>query len=259
MFGLLVLLLFQSIQKVPPTLGAELLARNLPAPKDAADLEQPITSYSVLDDSRGFVIAYYAQESDNILHELHVRSFDKRTETWRSKTFPESIGSILDIQRSARYLYIGGHSSPSAAPLLALTEGLELRRELDGWPMLMLENGRVVFSRSMRHFAPTHAQVLALYDAVTDREDAVYPAAAVDNDRGGERVAGTDLWVDRSISEVKKGKAPGTIEFIAVVQRMRLNEHQIAEDAGPERRFLVSCNLQSSTPTCRQTPAPPRH
>ena len=52
MFGLLVVLPFQSVQKPPLPIGvrAELLARNLPIPRDAADLDQPITS--VADDAQ---------------------------------------------------------------------------------------------------------------------------------------------------------------------------------------------------------------
>jgi hypothetical protein len=253
MLGLLVILVLQSAQKppLPIGVGAELLARNLPVPKDAADLDQPITSYSVLDDSRGFVIAYYAQEPDNILHELRVRSFDNRTRTWRSKTFPEPIGSILKIQRHAGYLYVTGHSSPSATPLVVLHETLELKRELDGWPMLMLDDGRVVFNRSMRHFAPTHAEVLALYNPAADREDSLYPAPGVNNDRGFEKDPATDLWMDRSFTDVKKGTAPGTIEFVAIEQRMRLNPQNSADPAGPVQRRLVVCNVASVRPVCR--------
>lgn len=258
MLGLLVLLLCQISQDVP-TLGAELVKRNLPVPRDAADLGQPITSYSVLEDVRGFVIAYYGVEPDGALHELRVRSYDKRTRSWRSKTFPEPIGSILKVQRHAGYLYVTGHSSPSATPLLVLSDELELKRELDGWPMLMLDDGRVIFNRSMVHFAPAHAAVLALYDPIAAREDALYPPAAVENDRGVERVPGTDLWVDRSFSNVQKGTAAGTIEFVAVVQQMRLNEHNAGEAAGPQERYLVTCNVQSSTPPCRQRLASPRH
>ena len=103
MVGLLVCLLFQSAQSVPATVRAELLEHNLPVPKDAADLQQPITSYSVLDDSHGFVIAYYLVEPDGLLHALHIRSFDARTRAWRSTTFPEPIGSILKIERQRRY------------------------------------------------------------------------------------------------------------------------------------------------------------
>ena len=55
MLGLMVVLLLQSAPQpaLPIGVSAELLARNLPAPKDADDLDQPITSYSVLDDRPG--------------------------------------------------------------------------------------------------------------------------------------------------------------------------------------------------------------
>lgn len=176
MFWLLVFLLCPASQAPPQSLGAALLARNLPVPRDAMDLEQPITSYSVLEDRRGFVIAYYAVEPDGLLHELRVRSFDKSTRTWRAKTFRDPIGGVIDIRRGGGHLYIAGHSTPSAAPMLVLSETLELRRELDGWPMLVLDDGRVVFHRRMVHFAPAHGGALALYNPVADQEDSLYPA-----------------------------------------------------------------------------------
>jgi hypothetical protein len=248
--GVLLLALFQSPPGGPATLGRELLSRNLPAPSDLADLEQPITSYSVLDDSRGFVIAYYALEPDNVLHELRVRSFDKRTRTWRSKTFPEPIGSVLRLHRGGGYLFISGHSSPSAAPLLVLTEALEQRRELDGWTELVLDDGRVVFQRSMIHFSPAHAGALALYDPVADREEPVFPPAAVKNKRGGEMVPGTKLWINRSIDDVKKGKDAGTIEFNATEQQIRLTPQNTPQPAGPERHLRVVCRLSVSPIAC---------
>ena len=250
MVGLLVCLLFQSAQGVPATVRAELLEHNLPVPKDAADLQQPITSYSVLDDSHGFVIAYYLVEPDGLLHALHIRSYDKRTRAWRTQTFPDPIGSILNIQRHRGYFYVTGHSSPSATPLLVLRETLELKRELDGWPLLMLDDGRVVFSRSERHFVPTHAAALALYDPVSDREESVYPPPGVDNDRGFEKTRDGELWIDRSITDMKNGKAPGTIEFVAVEQQMRIDNRNIAEPAAPERQLVVVCNIAARHPVC---------
>lgn len=249
MFGVLLWLLCQAVHPSSQSLGAALLARNLPVPRDAADLEQPITSYSVLDDSRGFVIAYYGIEPDGLLHELRVRSYDKRTSMWRSKTFPDPIGSVLHLRRGGGCLYISGHSSPSAAPLLVLSETLELKRELDGWPMLVLDDGRVVFHRSMIHFSPAHAGALALYDPASDREVSLYPPPDVRNERGGEKVPGTDLWIDRSITEVKYGRV-GTIEFVALEQRMRLDSRQVASPAGPERRRHVVCNVALVRPAC---------
>jgi len=237
------------------SLGRELLGRNLPVPKDAADLELPITSYSVLDDSRGFVIAYYLAESDNSLHELRVRSFDKLTRTWRSATFPDPIGSVLSIKRAGGYLYIGGHSSPSAAPLLVLSaDRLSLRRELDGWPVLVLGDGRVVFERSMIHFLAAHAAALALYDPRIDAEQALYPDASAKNHRGAERVEGTDLWVERSMSKPVEGNGngPQTIEFTVTTQRMRLDDQQLARPAAAEERFDVLCDLAARPATCRR-------
>lgn len=252
MLGLLVLLLCQSVPKAPPAIGvrAEVLSHSLPLPKDGADLDRPITSYSVLDDKRGFVIAYYAQEPDSRLHELRVRAFDRRAGSWRLKTFPEPIGSILKVERHAGYLYITGHSSPSATPLLVLSETLERKRELDGWPVLMLDDGRVVYHRSMVHFAPAHAAALALYDPVADRLDPVYPPAEAANERGIEKVRGTDLFVERSFTDIKKGKEPRTIEFVATEQQIRLTPDNRGEPATPQQRRLVACNVAASPPVC---------
>ena len=249
MFSLMVCLLLQSAPKTPASVGAELLARNLPVPKDAADLDEPITSYSVLDDRQGFVIAYYGQEPDGLLHELRVRSFDARTRTWRSKTFPEPIGSILKIDRNASVIYVNGHSSPSATPTLVLSANLEVKRELDGWPVLMLDDGRMVFQRSMVHFAPAHGGALALYDPVADREVSLYPPPEANNERGVE-AGGTGLLMDRVISAVKLGKAPGTLEFQVVEQPMQVTRENRGEAAGPERRRLVVCNVDASPPVC---------
>jgi hypothetical protein len=252
MFGLLVALMLQSAPALPIGVRAELVARNLPAPKDADDLDKPIIDDCVLDDRQGFVIAYRAfyAVNDSRLHDLRVRSFDKRSRTWRSTTFPEPIGSVLRIMRGRGYLFISGHSSPSAAPTLVLSGTLRKKRELDGWPMLVLDDGRVIFHRSMVHFSPAHAAALAIYDPVSDREQPLYPPRGVENYRGGERVAGTDLWMDRSVTDVTKGKASGTIEFETVEQQRRLTPDNRSEPAGPERRLRVVCNLAAGSPVC---------
>ncbi len=238
---------------LPPAreLRAELLARNLPLPRDAADLDHPITSYAVLDDPAGFVIAYYTVEPDGLLHELRIRAHDKQTRAWRMMTRVEPIGSVLSVKRNGQFLYVGGHSSPSAAPLLVLTEDLKIVRELDGWPVLMLDGGRVVFSRSMVHFAPVHAQSLAVFDPRSGREDALYPAADVVNERGVERLPQPDQLMERSIQDVRKGKTAGTIAFTAVEQHMRLDPQQAAKPASIERRRHMSCSVRVTPPVCR--------
>ena len=231
------------------TLGSELLRRNLPVPGDAGDLDQPITSYSTLDDEMGFSIAYYGVEPDGALHELRVRTYDRSSRTWRRWTRAEPIGAVIGLQRGGRFLFLTGHSSPSAAPLLVLTETLQFKRELDGWPKLVLPDGRLVFVRSMVHFAPAHAEALAFYDPSTNRDVPLYPDPSVKNERGVEVVAGTNLWMDRSIETVKSTKG-NTIEFSAVEQHMRLDRQMKAHPAGPERRRIVVCAL-AQEPVCR--------
>ncbi len=243
------LLLAVSIQQAG-TLNAELLARNLPVPADATDLHARITNHAVLDDAQGFVIAYYELGPSAPVEELRVRAFDRGTRSWKVAKFAEPIGSVLSIHRGGAFLYVTGHSSPSAAPLLVLTRDLKAQRELDGWAMLVLPDGRVVFHRSMIHFAPTHAAAIALYDPVLDRETAIYPADSVRNERGIERIPGTDLHVDRAIDAVKAGSKPGTIEFAVVEQRMRLNRAQRADPASPEARFTMVCDLTAARFVC---------
>jgi hypothetical protein len=254
MIALLVTLVLQSLSPAPVHLRAELLSKNLPAPSDAADLDRPITSYSVLDDVRAFVIAYYVQGPEAGLQNLRVRLFDKRTRTWRSTTHG-AIGSVLKIERHAGYLYLAGHSSPSAAPLLVLDSTLKLKHRLDGWPVLLLDDGRTVFHRSMVHFAPAHAGALAIYDPVADQEVALYPPASTRNQRGIEEVPGSDLLMNRSIADVKKGRLPNTIEFEATEQRVRVTPQNTGEAAGAEQRVRVSCNVAGSRPVCNARPA----
>jgi hypothetical protein len=232
------------------TLGAELLVRNLPVPADAADLDQPITSYSTLEDERGFAIAYYGVEPDGMLHELRVRTYDAATRKWRKWTQTEPIGSVTRLSRGGRFLFATGHASPSASATLVLTDTLELKRELDGWPELVLPDGRVFFVRSMVHFAPAHASALALYDPATDREVAVYPDAAVKNERGGEKIPGTDLWMDRSIDGVKR-RTDGAIEFRVIERRVRLDREQRGIPIGAEVRTTVICTIDTPQPVCR--------
>jgi len=235
------------------SLGLELKTRNLPAPADANDLDWAITSYSVLDDAKGFVIAYYRQLPDQALHELRIRSYDKRSGIWRLHERTEPIGSVVSIHRGGVFLFVTGHSSPSAAPTLVLTDTLRLKREIEGWPELVLPDGRLFFHRSMVHFAPTHAAVLALYDPLSNREVNVYPASAARIERGIERDG--EFWVDRAIDVVKEGSTPDTIEFKVVEQRMRLSQDQRGVPASPEQRFTVVCDLAASPIACSRKPS----
>jgi len=233
-------------QNPRPTLALQLSVRALPAPRGAEDLNDEITSFGVLDDSGGLVIAYYVLRQDGLLHDLRVRAFDKHMRTWRYARF-ESIGSVLHVVRGRGYLYLGGHSSPSAAPTLVLNDQLQRRQLLDGWLKLVLPDGRLIFERSMRHFQATHAGVLAIYDPESNAERTFYPSPALSNDRGFE-AAGPGSAIDRDISDVKLS-GPHSIQFTVVTQTMKLSPDRAVPD-GPERRLSVVCDVETRGPTC---------
>lgn len=233
-----------------PTLAAELGDHSVPVP-DGVNAAVQITSFSTFEDERTFAIGYYDVVADGLLHDLHVRVFDKRARVWRSATFA-GIGSVLSVKRHGGVFLVGGHSSPSSGPLLVLSDDLRLKRELEGWIVYTIPDGRVLFERGMVHFAPMHAGVLAVYDPAANRDTSIFPAGA-GNDRGGERVPGTDLWFDRSIGEVTTGAAPHTIEFDVTTQHVSIGSDNRGHPAGPERKVHVVCDTSKRIPAC--TPA----
>jgi hypothetical protein len=227
-------------------LKSELAIRDIPAPSDATDLDRAVTSYGVLDDEQGFVIAYYTVDADGLLHDLQIRAFDKRRRRWTYARHA-AIGSVLRIARGGGFIYISGHSSPSAAPTLALDRALQLRGELDGWIELVLPDGRLIFQRSMTHFQETHAGVLAIYNPRTGTERTFYPAPGPPNERGFERV-GPDTALDRSFSEVER-VPPRDVRFTVSSRRKGLTVNR-AQGIEPQRRTLVICNVALEIPSC---------
>jgi hypothetical protein len=227
-------------------LKSELEIRGIPAPPDVADLDRALTSYAVLDDAQAFVIAYYRVEPDGLLHDLQIRAFDKRRRRW-TYAHHAAIGSVLRMARGGGFIYISGHSSPSAAPTLALDRELQLRGELDGWIELVLPDGRLIFQRSMTHFQETHAGVLAIYNPRTGIERTFYPASGPTNERGVERV-GSDTALDRSFSEVER-VPPRHVRFTVSSRRKGMTVKG-AQEIEPERRTLVICNVASEIPSC---------
>jgi hypothetical protein len=228
-------------QGVWPTLGQVLAEHGVPS-AGIPDTDRRITSYAVADSPEWFGIGYYWDQGDERLPALvRVRTFDKRERRWREAELG-AVGSITAIRRLDGWVYVTGHSSPSRAPTLVLTEDLRLQKELDGWIMLGLPGGAAIYHRGMVHFAPVHPGSLALYDPATGRDVQVYPP---------EDVAREDLerLVDRRISDVRPGPEAGTIVFRVVEQRSRWKDRTMTEPAGAAQRLVVMCAI-AGTPRC---------
>jgi hypothetical protein len=230
------------------TLGSELAQRALPVPAGAVDLDREITSYGVFDAADSFVIAYYLVEPDGLLHDLQVRAFDKRAGGWTYGSTP-AIGGVLRMQRAAGFVYVSGHASPSAALTVVLDQNLKVRNKLDGWVELVLADGRLVFQRSMTHFQPAHAALLAIYDPVSGLERTFYPVAGAENNRGLEWVSkGRDVAVDRTLSQFET-VPPSNILFNVATQAIQVKQDG-ARPIDVPQRFRVVCNVAVSVPTC---------
>jgi hypothetical protein len=230
-----------------PTLAQELTDARVPLPP-RVDGGARITSFATFADDRTYLIAYYDLVADGLLHTLKVRAYDKRTGRWQVATFDE-IGSVILISRAGATFCIQGHSSPSSGPLLVLAADLTRRHLTDGWIVFTASDGRALFVRGMRHVAPTHAAVLAMYDPSANRDVSIYPAAS-HNDRGSETDG--DVWIDRTIGDVAPGRRANTIEFQVTVQRMRLESDNLPHEAGAKEQRQVTCDLSPRVPVCRE-------
>lgn len=179
------------------TLRVAVAEEGLAAPIDADDLDQPITSYAVLNDPERFAIAYYWQRPGNqvLPDSARIRVLDKVTGEWVYRAVPrtegedsarggaQELGSITRISRTADYLYLDSHLNPSAGTILILTRALEPVARLPGWTQLLLPTGFVVYEHSEIHFAPTHSAELWGFDPRSRQNRLIYPRLPYDSIR----------------------------------------------------------------------------
>ncbi len=150
--------------------------------QDFPNLDHSITSYQVLNDSSQLVIVYHLEDGSGLLRSpLYLARFDRKHGQWKNTTLTgemvgdECLGSILQIESSAKSLFVDTHINPSAGCLLIISQELELEKSLFGWYLGRFGEESVVYHRSEVHFAPVHAAEIALYDRKTHRDTTIYP------------------------------------------------------------------------------------
>lgn len=249
--ALAVLVLAASLQMQWPTLREELMKHGIEGAQVAQlqDADKRINSYAVKADPDWFAIAYYWDQSSDVLpSELRIRTLDRRTGVWRSKIIPAADhrgGSAVRIGRSRDWVFLDLHMTPSAGELVVLSSDLEVRRRLNGWSSLILPDGRVIYENSMVHFAPYHPGAATLYDPVNDREFTLYPAGPIDPP--------VEAPQDRSIADIVQTGST-TISIFVTEQDLRWADNVHTQPVGPERKLVVSCDLSGSRPECRTKP-----
>ena len=185
--GIVVLLLpAETRQARKQTLAEVVAAAGLTAPREAAvEQGRPITSYAVLDDRSVYVLAYYWDLPSGTLEDpLRILSYDRGSGVWKAGQLAlagdpiahgECVGSILRVQALPYAFLLDTHINPSAGCLLVVSRNLEFRAALYGWYLAAFGEGLIVFQRSEVHFASVHPAELAVYDARTGQEMALFP------------------------------------------------------------------------------------
>ncbi len=167
------------------TLRDVLTQRGVPAAQlSARTLDQNITSYAVLSDDDGFVIAYYVDDGSGKLQPpLRVARYSKHDSRWTEaaisreeaklpKETVDCLGSALNIHHLGEYFLIDTHLGPSSGCVLMLSVKLKVMKSLDGWFVGGLLSRIVVFHESMVQFAPTQPMRIKMYDPAQEKVSA---------------------------------------------------------------------------------------
>jgi hypothetical protein len=168
------------------TLGDALRSRGLVASAQGlGNLDRPITSYSVFNSEKEFLITYYLDDGSGALHEpLFVSRYDKVAQTWRSVTITDRaaqavdvrcLGSAVSIRAETHGFYLGTHLNPSAGCTIVLSRDLSIQTVLPGWVLGVFADGAILYERSQTHFAPTHYAELSLYYPAHRQTVDIYP------------------------------------------------------------------------------------
>lgn len=191
--SLLVVLLFTALARAQQnqTLADVLNRRSISSHANAvAHLNDPITSYAILDTNREFLIAYYLLNPGNELQApLFLTRFDKSSGEWQQaqsdpKTISDGtgpltqldcIGSAINLERSADWYYLDLHLNPSAGCLVVLNHDLTVNGTLTGFTAAHFKSGLLVYQGNAVHFAAVHPLTLFLYDPITRKSQQIYP------------------------------------------------------------------------------------
>jgi len=171
-------------------------------------LDTPITSYSVLDDAKRFVVAYYEDHGGNaLIAPLHISRLERAAGRWAHaaldepgirKASPGCLGSVLSLRPAGKVLLVETHVNPSASCTLVLGPDLRIDDVIFGWPLAVFADGSVVYEHSQPHFFAVHPLELSRYDPRTRKSVALYPPAPPPPLRAGYvdkvRVAYTEAW-----------------------------------------------------------------
>jgi hypothetical protein len=253
------------------TLRQALVAKHLPVEgAKLPNLDKNITSGAELDDANQFVIAYYLDDGSGLLNPpIFLDRYDRKREVWTSAALGDAktklvdikvdcFGSILNIKATGTRLLLHTHINPSAGCLLVLSADFHLEVGLYGWLVGRVGEDTLIYHRSQRHFAPVHAEEIALYDLRAKREVNLFPRnpdSAIRRARTAQLAAfykANQEWCkvnndpcdpeyfDSALQgEVATNEAEAAVAFLISYEQIQLLQGDLQKPSGPKDVLYV--------------------
>ena len=144
---------------------------------DPRDLDRELTTSSFGFDANSFVAAcYFVDEAkDQRLGPFHLIRFDRASGHWNRRTLDEPQGAPIGVVIGQRNILVRTTLTPSAGLILVLNQTLGSVATLNGFDPVETPDGVVLFRGNMRHFAPTHAETLWVFDGRSGTPTEIFP------------------------------------------------------------------------------------
>lgn len=162
-------------------------------PIPQSELAKKITSYSENRSGNIYLLAFYEDKGDGVLHPpLRLLRYEPSSGAitqaaierfWAPfgdtpRELPDlCAGSVLDIRDAAGHVFVGTHLNPSAGCELVFSERFELQASFTGWLLANLRSDQILLHENEVHFASQHALTLKVVDLVHRKITDVYPPA----------------------------------------------------------------------------------
>jgi len=165
----------------PHTLREELQDAGIPLNSfSEGDLNQKVDSLSAVDDGIVYFV-YILRNGGELTGKPHLVRYDtSKGALLRAEVKPADddrcCGSPEGIDFVDDFLLLTFHINPSAASVVVLNGNLEAVKTLYGFGIDRIAPDQVVFTGSMVHFAPTHAERLNFVDLRIGKVSELYPS-----------------------------------------------------------------------------------
>ncbi len=156
-----------------------------------SELTRNITSYSESKGAETYLLGFYDDQGDGLLHlPLRLLRYERASNAITQAAIqglsapfgdtPSQLpdlcaGSVLAIRHVAGHVLVSTHINPSAGCELVFSEQFELQASLTGWLIANLRSDQFLLHENEVHFASQHALSLKIADLAHRKITKIYP------------------------------------------------------------------------------------